>query len=202
MRVLIACEFSGVVRDAFAALEHDAWSCDLLPTERPGQHIQDDVLNHLNDGWDLMIAHPPCTYLTNAGVRHLHESVSLRNGKRARIFGAARVEAMRESACFFNLLRNAPIQRIAIENPTPHKYALALIGPYQQAIQPWEFDVPETKRTCLWLKNLPPLMATIIETTRFPKVHRTSPGPDRWKVRSRTPIGIAKAMAEQWGSLR
>lgn len=207
MRVLVACEFSGIVRDAFAALGHDAWSCDLLPSERPGQHIQGDVLRVLegfpdrfDDPWDLMIAHPPCTYLTNAGVRHLHTHVTSVNGVRAKVHGEARFEAMREAAHFFNALKTAPIPRIAIENPTPHKYARALIGPYQQAIQPWEFGVPETKRTCLWLKNLPPLMATIIETTRHPRVHMTSPGPDRWKERSRTPLGIAKAMAEQWGS--
>jgi hypothetical protein len=200
MRVLIACEFSGIVRDAFKEKGHDAWSCDLLPTEREGNHIQGDVLEILNQGWDLMIAHPPCTYLTNAGVRHLHDCAS-RNGVKAKVNGEARFVAMREAATFFVALKNAPIPKIGVENPTPHKYARALIGHYQQAIQPYEFGVPETKRTCLWLKNLPPLMATIIETTRFPRVHMTPPGPDRWKIRSRTPEGIARAMANQWGAL-
>lgn len=199
MRVLVACEFSGVVRQSFASRGHDAWSCDLLPTEIPGQHIQGDVLTILDRGWDLMIAHPPCTYLTNAGVRHLHDSNSSCNGVRAKVHGEARFEAMREAAEFFNALKSAPIPRIALENPTPHKYARALIGDYQQAFQPWEFGEPETKRTCLWLKNLPPLMATIIESRRYPRCHMTSPGPDRWKNRSRTLKGIAEAMADQWG---
>lgn len=199
MRVLVACEFSGIVRDAFAARGHDAWSCDLLPTERPGNHIQDDVLNHLDDGWDLMIAHPPCTYLTLAGVRHLHDHVKSVNGKRAKVFGAARWEAMREGAAFFNVLKNASIARIAIENPTPHRYARELIGRYQQRIQPWYFGEPETKGICLWLKGLPPLMATIIETTRIARCHLMSPGPDRARERSRFFPGVAKAMADQWG---
>ena len=201
MRVLVACEFSGIVRDAFAAKGHDAWSADLLPSERPGNHLICDHDLHLLDiteqGWDLMIAHPPCTYLTNAGVRHLH-SVPSQNGVLTKIHGKERWEEMRKAATFFMALRNAPVPRIAVENPTPHKYAVELIGPYQQAIQPWLFDVPETKRTCLWLKNLPPLMATIIETTRYPKTHMTAPGPKRWMERSRTPVKIAEAMANQW----
>lgn len=200
MRVLVACEFSGIVRDAFAARGHDAWSCDLLPTERLGNHIQGDVLGILGDGWDLMIAHPPCTYLTNAGVRHLHVSTKSKHGVRTAVFGEARFSAMRESCSFFNALKNALINRICVENPTPHRYARELIGDYQQAIQPWYFDVPETKRTCFWLKNLPPLMCTIIETTRHPRVHLTPQTPDRWKERSRTPQGIADAMAQQWGT--
>jgi hypothetical protein len=200
MRVLIGCEFSGIVRDAFIALGHDAWSCDLLDTETPGPHIKGDVLEHLEDGFDLGIFHPPCTYLTNAGVRHLHDSNTSVNGVRARVHGEARMQAMREAAAFFNALKQCSIPRTAIENPTPHKYARALIGPYQQAIQPWEFGEPETKRTCLWLKNLPPLMATIIETRRDPKCHMMSPSPDRWKNRSRTKPGIARAMAAQWGN--
>lgn len=198
MRVLVACEFSGIVRDAFAARGHDAWSCDLLPSERAGQHIQGDCLTVIDNGWDLLIAHPPCTYLTNAGVKHLH-SVPSRNGVLAKIHGEERFKAMREASDFFNAIKASLTPKIAIENPTPHKYARALIGPYQQAFQPWEFGEPETKRTCLWLKNLPPLMATIIETVRAPRCHMTSPGPDRWKERSRTLPGIAAAMAEQWG---
>lgn len=200
VKVLIACEFSGVVRDAFIAKGHDAWSCDVLPTEVPGPHVQDDVLQHLDEGWDLMIAHPPCTYLTNAGVRHLSETVCSVNGVKAKINGKVRYAEMAKAADFFNYLKHAPIPMIAIENPTPHRYARVLIGPYQQAIQPWLFGVPETKRTCLWLKGLPPLMATIIEQTRYPKCHMTAPGPNRWKTRSRTPVGIAQAMANQWGS--
>lgn len=200
MKVLVACEFSGIVRDAFAARGHDAWSCDLLPCEREGQHIQGDCLEALNQGWDLMIAHPPCTYLTNAGVRHLH-SVPSRNGVLPKIHGDERWAKMREAAGFFNLLKAAPVPRIAIENPTPHRYARELIGRYQQAIQPWEFGVPETKRTCLWLKNLPPLMATIIECDRVSRCHLTPPSVVRWMHRSRTPQGIADAMAAQWGTL-
>ncbi len=185
MKVLIACEFSGIVRDAFSARGHDAWSCDLLPTERPGNHIQGDVLEILGDGWDLMIAHPPCTRLCNSGVRWLAERNLWLD--------------LQKSCVFFLRLLNAPIPKRAIENPIPHKYARAYIGEYQQSIQPWLFDVPETKRTCLWLKNLPPLMATIIETTRQAKVHKMSPGKNRGKERSRTPQGIANAMAAQWG---
>jgi len=201
VRVLVACEFSGIVRDAFAARGHDAWSCDLLPTERPGPHIQGDVLPHLEDGWDLMIAHPPCTYLTNAGVCHLH-SVPTRLGNLPKVHGAERWEAMRQAAAFFNTLKAAPIQRIAIENPIPHKYARALIGNYAQRYQPWQFGDGETKATCLWLKNLPPLMDTITDTRRERRVHLATPSPDRWKVRSRTPQGVAEAMAEQWGGLQ
>jgi hypothetical protein len=200
LRVLIACEFSGIVRDAFAAKGHDAWSCDLLPCERGGQHIQGDCLQVLKQGWELMVAHPPCTYLTNAGVRHLH-SVPSRNGVLPKVHGKERWAEMRKAADFFNAVKAAPIPRIAVENPTPHRYARELIGRYQQAIQPWEFGVPETKRTCLWLKGLPPLMATIIEVTRYPRVHMTAPGENRGHERSRTPQGIADAMAAQWGQL-
>lgn len=207
MRVLVSCEFSGRVRESFAALGHDAWSCDLLPTEQPGQHIQGDVLSVLNQGWDLMIAHPPCTYLTNAGVRHLH-SVPSRNGKLPKIHGEERWQLMRESAEFFNRLKNAPIPRICIENPVPHRYARALIGKYNQIIQPWMFGDGEVKKTCLWLKNLPALWwwndkggffpVTGVDG-RNPRVHYESPGEDRWKNRSRTFPGIAAAMAVQWG---
>lgn len=185
MRVLVACEFSGIVRDAFAARGHDAWSCDILPTEREGNHILGDVLKHL-DGWDLMIAHPPCTRLCNSGVRWLKE----RN-----------LWIEMEAAClFFLALAQAPIPKIALENPIPHKYAREIIGRYQQRIHPWLFGEPDTKATCLWLKNLPPLMATMIETGRNAKCFMQSPGPQRWKERSRTYKGIANAMAEQWGA--
>jgi hypothetical protein len=199
MRVLVACEFSGAVRDAFAERGHDAWSCDLEPPETPGNHIMDDVRNVLELGWDLMIAHPPCTYLTNAGVRHLHSTPSV-NGVVTRVHGESRWEAMREGAKFFLDLKNAPIDKIAIENPIPHRYAREIIGPYDQIIQPWEFGHPETKATCLWLKGLPPLRPTEINGERFKRsIFKAPPTPDRAKNRSRTFSGIAKAMAQQWG---
>ena len=198
MRVLVACEFSGIVRDAFIARGHDTVSCDLLPSERPGPHIQGDVLGVLGDGWDLMIAHPPCTYLTNAGVRHL-SSVPSRNGVLAKVHGEARFEAMREAAAFFLALRAAPIPRIAVENPTPHHYAREIIGPYNQAYQPWWFGHGETKRTCLWLQGLPPLTPTNIVDGRVARIHNLPESDHRWMDRSRTLQGIADAMAQQWG---
>lgn len=201
MKVLISCEFSGIVRDAFTALGHDAWSCDLLPSEREGNHLQCDVLTVLDQGWDLMIAHPPCTYLTNAGVRHLHENVISRNGVRAKIYGTARMAEMEKAAKFFNQLLAAPIPRICLENPLPHGYAKARIGPYSQLLQPWHFGHGETKATCLWLRGLPGLMSTVFAKERIPRVHFVSPGPDRWKNRSRTMPGIAAAMAAQWSDL-
>lgn len=199
MRVLMACEFSGTIREAFKKLGHDAWSCDLLDTEIPGNHIVGDVLSILNDGWDLMVAHPPCTYLTNAGVRHLHENVTSKNGKRAKIYGKARMDAMVDAAEFFNKLFNAPIPKICVENPIPHKYARDIIGKYTQIIQPWQFGHGETKATCLWLKNLPNLKPTNIVTGREPRIHKMGPSKDRWKERSRTYSGIAEAIATQWG---
>lgn len=197
LRVLVACEFSGIVRDAFAKRGHDAWSCDLLPTERLGNHIQDDVLNHLSDGWDLMIAHPPCTYLANSGVQHLHTD-------------KARWGKMQAAVEFFKLLLNAPIPKIAIENPIPHGYAN--LPKYSQVIQPYFFGEEVQKRTCLWLKTLPPLMSTlrVPEGEKYIRKNGTSnssrwyqfpPSGERWKVRSRTFQGIADAMAEQWGNL-
>ena len=211
MKVLVACEFSGIVRDAFRKLGHDAWSCDLLDCESDSTwHIKYDVLKYLNDGWDLMIAHPPCTYLTNAGVRHLHENVSSKTGKKAKVHGEARMQAMRESAIFFNELKDAPINRIAIENPIPHKYAREIIGQYSQIIQPYWFGHPESKRTCLWLKNLPKLCSTkyvkdqmlLLPKKLSNRVHYASPSPDRWKEWSRTYKGIADAMASQWSNLK
>lgn len=193
MKVLVACEFSGIVRDAFAARGHDAWSCDLLPSERAGKHAQCDVRKFLTayvEPWDLMIAHPPCTYLCNSGVRWLHTQ-SLRR------------QQMIEAAHFFKALLNAPINRICVENPIPHKYAVDIIGEkYSQIIQPWQFGHPETKATCLWLKGLPKLKPTNIVSGRNPRVHFASPGPDRWKERSRTLPGIADAMAQQWTELQ
>jgi hypothetical protein len=186
MRVLVACEFSGIVRDAFAAKGHEAWSCDLLQSERPGNHIQDDVLKHL-EGWDLLIGHPPCTRLCNSGVRWLAERDLWRE--------------MYEACLFFVELLEAPVPKVAIENPIPHKYARSCIGRYQQRIDPWLFGEPESKATCLWLKGLPPLMATIIETGRKQRCFRMAPSPERSMNRSRTYQGIANAMAEQWGTI-
>jgi len=195
MRVLIACEYSGTVRDAFIARGHEAMSCDLLPTDKPGPHYEGDVLDIINDGWDLMIAHPTCTYLTNAGVCHLKNNPE-------------RVELMKKGAEFFKILLNAPISRKAIENPIMHKYAVEIIGRRQnQVIQPWMFGHMEQKATCLWLEGLPLLTPTNNvkeEMMKLPnkerqRLHWLSPGPDRWKERSRTYKGIAKAMAEQWG---
>jgi hypothetical protein len=207
VKVLVACEFSGTVREAFAASGHDAWSCDLLPTERPGNHIQGDVLEIqgdvleiLGEGWDLMIAHPTCTYLANSGVRHMHDRGVSRSGNQATIAGSVRWVKLFESAEFFRQLLDAPIPKIAIENPIPHKYARQLIGrKYDQLIQPWQFGHGETKATCLWLKNLPLLSPTDIVSGREARIYKMSPGPDRWKKRSVTYQGIANAMASQWG---
>lgn len=183
MRVLIACEFSGIVRDAFAARGHDAWSCDLLESETDGGHYQMDILELLasNQSFDMMIAFPPCTHLCVSGARWF-------KGK-----------AMEQKAAinFFMALAHAPIGRIAIENP------IGIMSTRwrrpDQIVQPWQFGHGEVKATCLWLKNLPPLKPTNIVDGRTPRVHHASPGPDRWKERSRTLEGIAKAMASQWG---
>lgn len=191
-RVLIACEFSAVVREEFRKLGHDAWSCDLLPTEIPGQHLQCDVREALRQNWDLIIAHPPCTYLSNAGSRWLYKQ-----GTRDK--DTERWENMRDGCDFFSLFLNHPCPRIAIENPIQHKHAREIIGvPYTQTIQPYEYGHPETKRTCLWLKGLPKLVPTDVVEGRAPRVHYESPGPDRWMRRSRTLPGLAKAFASQW----
>lgn len=199
MRVLVACEFSGTVRNAFTARGHDAWSCDLLDTELPGKHITGNAIDVLNEGWDLMICHPPCTYLTNAGVRHLHDHVLSSKGTRTSVSGSKRWVAMHEGARFFNALWQSKIPQIAVENPIPHCYAKDIIGPYSQIIQPWQFGHGETKATCLWLKNLPKLTPTNIVEGREARIHLMPPGPDRWKNRSRTFQGIANAMSQQWG---
>lgn len=189
VRVLVACEFSGTVRDAFIRAGHDAVSCDLLPTESPGPHIQGDVLDVLDGGWDLMVAHPPCTYLANSGVRWLYEVEK-------------RWQHMIEGAAFLRRLLDARIPRIAIENPVIHKWARLVVGRGpDQTIQPWQFGHGETKAICLWLKNLPKLTPTNIVEGRKPRVHHASPGPERWKERSRFYRGIAEAFATQWGSL-
>jgi hypothetical protein len=181
MRVLIACEFSGVARDAFKKLGHDAWSCDLLPTEIPGQHIQGDVLEILDDGWDLMIAHPPCTYLASSGARWWEQ----------------RKYEQQAAYWFFMEFAESKIKKTAVENPIG--LMSTMYRKPDQIIQPWQFGHGETKATCLWLKNLPKLQPTNIVSGRVARVHRESPGPDRWKNRSRTYQGIANAMAEQWG---
>ena len=187
MRVLVACEFSGIVRDAFIARGHDAWSCDLLPSERPGpRHIEGDVADHLVEDWDLMVAHPPCTRLANSGVRWLAER--------------GLWPELAQGAAFFRALLEADIPRVAVENPIPHKYALEIIGRrYDQIVQPWMFGHGETKATCLWLKGLAPLRPTDVVDGRLQRVFLEARTPDRWKNRSRTYQGIADAMAEQWG---
>jgi hypothetical protein len=202
VRVLVACEFSGVVRDAFTAAGHEALSCDLLPTESPGPHYQGDVRELFSEGWDLMIAHPPCTYLSNAGVRHLH-SIPSRNGVLPKVHGEERWQAMREGAQLFRDLMNAPIPRIAVENPIMHKYAIAEIGRRQdQVVQPWMFGEPVQKAIGLWLVGLPLLLATgPFDQERHQLVHKMSPSPDRAKKRSVFFPRVAQAMAEQWGSL-
>jgi hypothetical protein len=199
MRVLVACEFSGTVRRAFAARGHDAWSCDLLPAEDgSNRHLIGDARQYLNDGWDLlMVAHPPCTRLCNSGVRWL----SVPPPGRASEDMWAELD---EGAALFSAFWNAPIERIAVENPVMHKHAKQRIQNYEepaQSIQPWQYGHGETKRTCLWLKNLPPLVPTEIVEGRTPRVHHMSPGPNRWRERSRFFAGVAAAMASQWGGL-
>lgn len=199
MRVLVACEFSGVVRRAFARRGHDAWSCDLLPSEdRSNHHIVGDAREILGDGWDLlMVAHPPCTRLCNSGVRWLSKPPAGKTVDQMQ-------RELEDGADLFASFWNAPIERIAVENPIMHRHAKALIRGYRepaQTIQPWQFGHGETKATCLWLKGLPKLAPTNIVEGREPRVHHASPGPDRWKERSRTFEGIAEAMADQWGGL-
>jgi len=182
-RVLIACEFSGLVRDAFAARGWDAWSCDLLPSERPGQHIQGDVLQVMADRWDMMIAFPPCTHLCASG---------------ARWFAEKRADGRQQAAlAFVQQLLDAPIPKIALENPVG--IISTLIRKPDQIIQPWQFGHGETKATCLWLKGLPPLVPTDIVEGRTSRVHRMPPSASRSRERSRTYPGVAEAMAAQWG---
>ena len=186
MRVLVACEYSGRVRDAFIQAGHDAMSCDLLPTDSPGPHYQGSVLEILHDKWDLMIAHPPCTHLAVSGARH---------------FAAKRADGRQQDAIdFFLELARAPIPRIAIENPVC--IMSSVWRKPDQTIQPWQFGHGETKATCLWLKNLPHLVPTDIVSGREARIHKMPPSPDRWKLRSKTYIGIAEAMANQWGDVR
>jgi hypothetical protein len=181
-RLLVACEYSGRVRDAFRRRGWDAWSCDLLPTETPGPHFMGPVEAVLGLGWDMLIAHPPCTHLALSG---------------ARWFPLKRQEQA-ESMAFVRLLMAAPIDRICLENPV--SIISSHIRPADQTIQPWQFGHGETKATCLWLKNLPRLHPTDIVPGREARVHLMPPGPNRWKDRSRTFEGIAEAMADQWGT--
>ncbi len=182
MRVLVACEFSGAVRDAFRARGHDAWSCDLLPCEGdPAWHLRGDVCGIIGDGWDMMIAHPPCTHLAVSGSRWFKDK---------------RVE-QGEALGFVSHLLAAEIPMIALENPI--SVISSRIRKPDQIVQPWMFGHGETKATCLWLKGLPKLVPTDVVEGREPRVHHASPGPDRWKERSRTLPGVASAMAEQWG---
>ena len=196
MRVLVACEYSGTVRDAFIAAGHDAISCDILPTDKPGPHYQGDVRDMLCERWDLIIAHPPCTYLCNSGVCHLHTD-SARWGK------------LEDAAKFFKLFLDIDIPRVAIENPIMHKYGKQLIGGVKQnqVVQPWMFGHPETKATCLWLRGLPNLIETNnvkrklkgMHKRDIQRLHYLPPGPERAKLRSKTFQGLADAMASQWG---
>ena len=190
MRVLIACEYSGAVRDAFRARGHDALSCDLLPSEAPGPHYQGPVQDILNDGWDLMVAHPPCTHLAVSGARWFKD----------------KAQEQAEALDFVRLLLGAPIARIALENPV--SVISSRIRKPDQIIQPWMFGHPESKSTCLWLKNLPKLVETnnvydvfkTLPKNKQQRLHYLPPSKDRWKERSRTFEGIAAAMAQQWGN--
>jgi hypothetical protein len=206
MRVLIGCERSGIVRRAFLARGHDAWSCDLEPADDgSNRHIRGDVREVLNDGWDLLaVMHPPCTRLCNSGVRWLSEAPS------GRTLGEMWAE-LDEAAALFSACWNAPIERIAVENPVMHKHARARIAGYQppaQHVQPWWFGDPAFKATGLYLRGLPPLVATCrltppkpgtLEHRRWSAIHRAPPGPDRARFRSQTFPGLAEAMADQWG---
>ena len=194
MKVLVACEESQVVCKAFRLKGHEAYSCDLQDCSggHPEWHIKGDVMSILGDGWDLMIAHPDCTYLTNAGNRWLFVDSSKTTVPERLIL---REDAIR----FFLNIKTAPIEKIAIENPQPHPYVISKVGRFQDKVQPWQFGDPESKGICWWLKNLPPLISTIIETTRDDIKHRLPPGPERAKLRSKFFPGVANAMAEHWG---
>lgn len=199
MKVLIACEFSGIVRRAFAAQGHDAWSVDLLPSEdRSNHHIIGDARDHLNDGWDLLaVFHPPCTRLCNSGIRWLTTPPA----------GRTRDDMWADldvAADLFSTFWNAPVERIAVENPIMHRHAKARIRNYMapaQFVQPWQHGHGETKGIGLWLRNLPALRPTAIVPGRTARVHRMSQSPNRWRERSRFFPGVAGAMAQQWGDL-
>jgi hypothetical protein len=196
MKVLVACEYSGRVRDAFIKRGHEAMSCDLLETDVSGPHYTGNVLDILGQGWDMLIAHPPCTYLANSGVSWLHKD-------------EARWGLLDEGAAFFKALLEANVDKVAIENPIMHKYAKERIGGVRQTqvIQPWMFGHTEQKATCLWLRGLQPLLPTNnvkedmmkLDKKERQRLHYLPPSKDRWKLRSTTYQGIADAMAEQWG---
>ena len=187
MKVLVGCEYSGRVRQAFRDLGHDAWSCDLLPSDDDSKyHIQGDVLSILSDGWELAVFHPPCTHLAVSGARY---------------FAAKRADGRQQQALeFVSRLLAAPINRIALENPV--SIISSAVRKPDQIIQPWMFGHGETKATCLWLKNLPLLLPTTVVSGRTARIHRLPPTPDRWKLRSITYQGIADAMADQWGAIK
>lgn len=201
MKVLVACEESQAVTIELRKLGHEAYSCDIEPCSggHPEWHIQGDVRIVLNEEWDMIIAHPPCTYLTNSGATWLYNKDGSRNEKRW--------NELVEGGEFFRLFINHPCPKIAIENPIPHKYAVEIIGrKYDQIIHPWQFGHPERKATCLWLKGLEPLKETdnrkaemlLLPKNQQQRIHYMPPGPERAKMRSKTFPGIAKAMAEQW----
>lgn len=198
MRVLVACEYSGIVRDAFRAAGHDAVSCDLRESERPGPHIRGDVRDQLGAGWDLLIAHPPCTYLANSGVHLLTAPPERAPGA---LSGRERWQAMEQAARFFLELLEAPVPRVAVENPLPHGHARKLIGPYSDRVHPWMFGDPYNKAVCLWLRGLPPLLSTVQAAGRASWVMSRNPGARRSSERARSFPGIARAMAEQWGAM-
>ena len=206
MRVLVACEFSGVVREAFRQRGHDAWSCDLLESEQLGPHLQQDVFTVLDQGWDLMIAHPDCTYLTNAANRWLYD-----------VRYPDRFQKRELAIDFFRRLLEAPIPRICLENPVPNGALTKVVGSHTQTIQPYQFGDDASKRTCLWLRGLPELQPTIYFQPRMVEYrgklvprwsnqsiggsNKYGPSEDRWMKRARTFQGIADAMADQWGNL-
>jgi site-specific DNA-cytosine methylase len=205
MRVLVACEYSGIVRDAFSKLGHDAWSCDILPTESLGNHIQDDILKHLDNNWDLMIAHPPCTYLSNAGIRWFNEE---KYGEKAKLRKKLRLEALD----FVKKLYYCNIPKICIENPVG--YLNHNFKKPDQIVQPYFFGDEESKRTCFWFKNLKPLEHTKLVKPKIYAYYKTgrkigkpiyfheyNSGKDRAKIRSKFWKGIAEAMAAQWGTI-
>lgn len=205
MKILIACEYSGRVREAFRERGHDVLSCDLRPTEQPGPHYQGDVMDVIGDGWDMLIAHPYCTYNTLAGIRWMYhpEDTHLPPEQRRRHPKYPdRMDNFLEGVRFFNALWNADIEKVCIENSQPHGLAMQHIGRYTQIVQPWMFGEPYTKGAALWERNLPPLVGTHKKSDYeriIPACHHASPGPDRERERSRTYQCIANAMAARWG---
>lgn len=210
MKILVACEYSGVVREAFRKKGHDVWSCDILPTEIPGQHIQDDVVQVINSLWGMtlgmVIGHPPCTRICNSGVLRLYK-----DGKKENGIDDTMWRDMEAGAAFFKVLLNSKCDRVAIENPVPHGYALDIIGQkYTQIIQPYNFGEDASKATCLWLKGLPKLVNTVYYPPRIVDgkkrwsnqtdsgQNKLAPSATRGKDRAKTYPGIAQAMSDQW----